>query len=77
MRKKKIAARELHDLLAREFRNTAGDSCLGCRIPMPRYFAGAREGANWRIGAFEECSSLCHTILQDVTAKVAARYDLL
>ena len=75
--RKKIAADELRDILWREFRKTAGDSCLGCRIPMPAYFAGAREGPNWRIGAFEECSSLCHTILEDVTAKVAARYDLL
>lgn len=75
--RKRIRAGELHDLLVREFRDTAGDSCLGCRIPMPAYFAGARDGPNWRIGTFEECSSLCHTILEDVTAKVAARYDLL
>ena len=75
--RKRISARELHDLLTREFRKTAGDGCLGCRIPMPGVFAGARDGPNWRIGTFEECSTLCHTILQDVTEKVAARYDLL
>ena len=75
--RKQIPPAELHDLLVREFRKTAGDSCLGCRIPMPAYFAGARHGPNWRIGAFDECSTLCHTILEDVAAKVAARYDLL
>lgn len=75
--RKRIAAAELHDLLTREFRKTAGDTCLGCRIPLPSYFAGARTGPNWRIGAFDECSTLCHTILEDVAAKVAARYDLL
>ena len=75
--RKKISAAELHHLLASEFRKTAADGCLACRIPMPAYFSGAREGPNWRIGAFEECSTLCHTILQDVASKVAARYDLL
>jgi hypothetical protein len=68
--RKRISAAELHDLLTSEFRKTAADSCLACRIPMPSYFAGAREGPNWRIGAFEECSALCHTILEDVTARL-------
>ena len=75
--RKRISAADLHDLLSREFRKTAADSCLACRIPMPAYFRGAREGPNWRIGAFEECSTLCHTIFEDVKARVAARYDLL
>ena len=75
--RKRIAAAELHELLTREFRKTAADSCLGCRIPMPSYFAGARNGPNWRIGQLDECAGLCHTILEDVTIRVAARYDLL
>ena len=75
--RKKIPAAELHDLLTREFRRTAADGCLSCRVPMPSYFAGAKKGANWRLGGPAECSGLCHTILQDIAARVAARYDLL
>ena len=75
--RKKISAVELHDLLTREFRKTAADGCLSCGVPMPAYFAGAKEGANWRLGGSGECSRLCHTILQDIAARVAARYDLL
>lgn len=63
-------------MLAREFRNTAGDLCLRCAIPPPSYFAGARGGPNWRIGTPEECSALCHTIIVDVAARLAERYDL-
>ena len=74
--RKRLPASRLHDLLTREFRNTAGDHCLRCGIPMPSYFAGARDGPNWRIDAPEECSTLCHTIIADVAAKLAERYDL-
>jgi hypothetical protein len=75
--RKRIPAARLHDLLVNEFRRTAADGCLACRVPMPVRFRGAGDGANWRIAPLDECSTLCHTILQDVAAKVAARYDLL
>jgi hypothetical protein len=73
-RKKNIDAAQLHDLLTDAFRKTAGDHCLRCRIPMPAHFAGA--GANWRVGAIDECSTLCHSILEDVVREFAAKYQL-
>jgi hypothetical protein len=77
MSRKQISATELHDLLTREFAKTAGDSCLKCRIPMPAYLErGQGDGANWRIGGIAECSSLCHTILEDLVAKLSTRYDI-
>ena len=74
--RKAITAEKLRDLLADEFRRTAGDHCLRCRVPMPTWFAGAKGGPNWRIGSLEECGTLCHSILEDVAAKAAARYDI-
>ena len=74
--RKRLTAEKLHDLLVREFRKTAGDHCLRCRIPLPSYFAGARDGPNWRVGSLAECDTLCHTILQDVAAGLAERYEL-
>ncbi|HET7730338.1 MAG TPA: hypothetical protein VFK48_09920 [Usitatibacter sp.] len=74
--RKRLPASELHDLLTREFRGTAGDHCLRCRVPMPSWVAGAKRGPNWRIGTLDECSTLCHTILEDVAAKLADRYDI-
>ena len=74
--RKPLTVDKLHDLITRKFRKTAGDNCLRCRVPMPTYFAGARDGPNWRVGSFEECGTLCHTILQDVVEKVAGTYDL-
>ena len=74
--RKRVSATELHDLLTREVRNLAGDPCTRCRIPMPTYFAGAREGPNWRIGACEECPSLCHAVVMDAAQRLARRYDL-
>ena len=44
---------------------------------MPVYLEpgeGAR--ANWRIGNAAECSSLCHTILEDLVAALSTRYDI-
>ena len=77
MQRKKIAAAELHDILSREFRKTAGDLCLKCTIPMPAYLEpGESAGPNWRIGNAAECSSLCHTILEDLVAGLAERYDI-
>ena len=74
-KREQLSAAELHDLLTREFRNTAGDHCLRCNVPMPAYFAGSR-GANWRVGALDECSTLCHSILEDLVGKLSERYDL-
>jgi hypothetical protein len=75
--RKKISQARLHDLIEREFAATAGDTCLKCRIPMPAYLdAGSPAGANWRLGNLDECSSLCHSILEDIAAKLAAAYDL-
>ena len=77
MPRKKVSAAELHDILAREFRGSAGDSCLKCGIPMPVYLRGGTKGAsNWRIGAIDECSTLCHSILEEIAASAAAMYEL-
>lgn len=77
MSRKKISQARLHELLAREFAATAADTCLKCRIPMPAYFApGTAAGANWRLASLDECSTLCHSIIQDIAAKLAAEYDL-
>jgi hypothetical protein len=77
MTRKKISPAQLHDLLAAEFSKTAGDSCLNCTIPMPAWREpGEGAGPNWRIGSAAECSSLCHTILQDLVAALAERYDI-
>src|SRR5690349_3645232 len=73
--RRKVTAAELHDLLGREYAKTAGDLCLKCRLPMP-VFRDSKSGPNWRLGAMEECNTLCHTIAQDVAAKLAQRYDL-
>jgi hypothetical protein len=75
--RKSISAAKLHDMLSAEFRKTAGDMCLKCAIPMPAYREpGQGAGPNWRIGGTAECSSLCHTILEDLVAELAARYDI-
>jgi len=77
MTRKKISPAQLHDLLTAQFRKTAGDSCLKCSIPMPAYREpGESAGPNWRIGNTAECSSLCHTILEDLVAELARSYDI-
>jgi hypothetical protein len=76
LKKRRIAAEELHARLQEEFSRKAADVCGACRLPMPRYFAGAREGANWRLPPLGECASLCHTILDELVARYAARFDL-
>ena len=72
---KRVSATELHDLLTREFAKTAGDLCLKCRIPMP-VFREAKAGPNWRLGAMDECNSLCHSLVQDIAAKLGENYRL-
>ena len=73
--RKTVTATELHDLLSREYAKTAGDLCLRCRLPMP-VFRESASGANWRLGAMDECHALCHTIAQDVAVRLAQRYQL-
>ena len=74
--RKRVSAKDLHDLLTREFRKSAGDSCIKCRLPMPSYFAGARDGPNWRLAPLSECSTMCHTLVEDLVAKFSASHDL-
>ena len=74
--RKRVSAPELHDILSREFAKSAGDLCLKCRLPMPSYFAGAKDGPNWRLGPLPECSTLCHTIVEDLVAKFSATHEL-
>lgn len=76
MPRKKITTDELHALLEREFRNSAADLCLKCRVPKPVFMASASGASNWRVAAMDECSGLCHTIFQDVVVKIAGQYDL-
>ena len=76
MKKRRIAAVDLHARLQEEFSRKAGEACGACRLPMPRYFAGAREGANWRLPPLGECSSLCHTLVEELVERYAARFDL-
>ena len=77
MPRKKISPSQLHDLLESGFRKSAGDLCLKCTIPMPAYLEpGESAGPNWRIGNAAECSSLCHTILEDLVAALSSRYDI-
>ena len=73
--RKAISPTELHDLLTREFAKTAGDLCLQCRLPMP-VFRESRSGPNWRLGAMEECSTMCHTIVEDIATRLADKYEL-
>ena len=74
--RKRVSAEELHDLLTREFRKSAGDLCIKCRLPMPSYFAGAKEGANWRLGELSECSAMCHTILEELVARFSRTHEI-
>jgi hypothetical protein len=78
MPRRKVSAQELHDILEREFARTAGDLCLKCRIPMPAYLdPGSRGGPNWRVASAGECANLCHTLLEDLVATIASKYDLV
>jgi hypothetical protein len=74
--RKKISTDELHALLEREFRKTAADLCRACSVPKPVFLASPTGRSNWRIGSLEECPGLCHTILEDVAAKLAEKYEL-
>ena len=74
--RKRVSPETLHDLLTREFRKSAGDLCLKCRLPMPAYFAGAKDGPNWRLGPLSECSSMCDSIVADLVERFSASHEL-
>ena len=74
--KKRLSVEELHAKLQEEFAKRTGDLCAGCRLPRPTYFAGARDGPNWRLPPLGECSSLCHTLAEELAARYAQRYEL-
>jgi hypothetical protein len=74
--RKKLSTDELRALLEREFRNSAADLCLKCRVPKPVFMAPKGDGGNWRVSPLDECGTLCHSIFQDVVEKVAEKYDL-
>ena len=74
--RKKVSIDELHALLEREFRNSAADLCLKCRVPKPVFMASTSDRGNWRVATLAECGTMCHTIFQDVVDKVALKYDL-
>ncbi len=76
MARKAITPSELHDLLSREFRKTGGDHCLRCRVPVPTFIDSKSGAANWRVGAIDECSTLCHSILQDLVGTLSAKYEI-
>ena len=76
MKKRRIDATELHALMQAEFARRAGEHCVGCRLPLPTYFAGARDGPNWRMPPLPECASLCHTLVDEVVAAYAERYEI-
>ena len=75
-KRKAVNDEVLHELLTREFANTAAGLCSACRVPKPVFRPGASEGPNWRVPSLAECDSLCHTILQDIAAKLGREYDL-
>jgi len=75
MTRRKITREELHAWLERELRATAADLCCRCHVPMPVPRAGVAH-PNWRLPAQEECPALCHTVLEEVAARAAERYDL-
>jgi hypothetical protein len=71
----KVSREELHAWLEREFRATAAELCGRCRVPLPvlRETPGR---PNWRLPAQEECPALCHTILEEISARAGERFDL-
>ena len=75
--KRRIALEDLHAKLQAEFATRAGDLCVACRLPKPTYFAGARDGPNWRLPPLGECSSLCHTLAGELAAWYAERFDII
>ena len=77
LKRRRIAAQDLHARLQEEFQRQAGTHCLACRLPLPAYFAGAREGPNWRLPPLGECSSLCHPFAEELAARFGERFDIV
>ena len=75
-KRRKVSREELHEILVRELGLTAAGLCGACRVPKPVFLESRGGGPNWRVPALEECSALCHTILQDVVAELSRKYDL-
>lgn len=75
-KRKAVNTEALHELLTREFTGTAAGLCSACRVPRPIFREGAGEGPNWRVPSLAECDSLCHTILQDIAARLGREYDM-
>ena len=75
-KRKPVKAEELHDLLTREFTNTAAGLCASCRVPRPIFRQDTGTGPNWRVPSLAECDSLCHTMLQDIAEKLGREYDM-
>ena len=75
MTRRKMTREELHAWLEREFRATTAELCGSCHVPMPVFREGVA-GANWRLPTGGECPALCHTLLEEIAARAAQRYDL-
>jgi hypothetical protein len=68
--------RKKNALLETQFRKTAAGLCGKCAVPRPVFMQAAEGRSNWRVGRLDECGDLCHTILEDIAAQLAQRYDL-
>lgn len=75
-KRRNISAAELHEILTREFANTAAGLCSRCRVPKPVFRADVSAGPNWRVPALDECDSLCHSILMDIAEKLGREYTM-
>jgi len=75
-KRKAMSAADLHELLTREFTNSAAGLCSACRVPKPIFREAASPAPNWQVPSLAECDSLCHTILQDIAAKLGREYDM-
>jgi hypothetical protein len=75
-KRKAVSGAELHELLTREFTDTTAGLCSACCVPRPIFREGASEGPNWRVASLAECDSLCHTILQDIAARLGREYAM-
>jgi hypothetical protein len=75
-KRRRVSSTQLHELLAREFANTAAGLCSACRVPKPVFREGGADGPNWRVPPLGECDAMCHTILMDIAAKLGREYEL-
>lgn len=75
-KRRHVSAAQLHEILTREFTDTAAGLCPRCRVPKPVFRDASSDGPNWRVPPLDECDALCHSILVDVAEKVACEYDM-